>query len=101
MNLVRSSVLLTLVLAVVFAACTEQHDPRGHWKAIEQERVTANQPIAKLSDSGELLTGAALAGGKSAEENYNLYCANCHGAEGRGDGPGASTPPPRNFADAA
>jgi mono/diheme cytochrome c family protein len=60
----------------------------------------ANRPTAKLSDTGELLTGAALTGGKTAEENYTLYCANCHGAEGKGNGPGATAEPaPRDFTD--
>ncbi len=39
---------------------------------------------------------AAIAAGR---ERYGLFCASCHGAEGRGDGqpPGATDPPPYDF----
>ena len=100
-NLVRSSILVAMGIGFIFSACTEQHNPRPHWAQFEQERVASSQPRPHLSESGELLTGAALTGGKSAEENYNLYCANCHGVEGKGDGPGAGEPKPRNFTDLA
>jgi mono/diheme cytochrome c family protein len=38
-----------------------------------------------------------------AEENYQLYCVNCHGSEGKGDGILAETldVPPRNHTDAS
>lgn len=39
----------------------------------------------------------ATAAGSSAEYAFGLYCANCHGESGRGDGPktfGLSVPPP-------
>src|ERR1700733_7087561 len=34
-------------------------------------------------------------------QNYQAFCALCHGSGGRGDGPGATTLPikPRNFTD--
>ena len=96
------AVFLPLIVGLGSFACTEQHDPRPYWNQFEKEREAANQPEAKLSPTGELLTGAALAGGKTAEENFGLYCANCHGAEGMGNGPGATAnPPPRNFTDVA
>lgn len=100
-NLVRSSILVVMGIGFIFSACTEQHNPRPDWKRFEQERVASSPPSPRLSESGELLTGAALAGGKTAEQNYSLYCANCHGAEGRGDGPGAGEPMPRDLTDVA
>jgi len=41
--------------------------------------------------------------GAKGKEIYEIRCAPCHGAEGRGDGPAAAaiTPPPRNFRDPA
>ncbi len=38
-----------------------------------------------------------------AQQIFTTRCAVCHGAEGRGDGPGAAglTPKPRNYHDAA
>lgn len=43
---------------------------------------------------------AALAGDAAAgEEKYKLFCETCHGAAGKGDGPGAAglPTPPRDF----
>jgi cytochrome c oxidase cbb3-type subunit 3 len=39
----------------------------------------------------------------AAEGNYQLYCINCHGSEGKGDGMLAETldVPPRNHTDAS
>ena len=43
------------------------------------------------------LRGDASAGGQS----YQLYCATCHGREGKGDGPAApKNPAPANHSDA-
>ncbi len=43
----------------------------------------------------------SLAHAAPGEQIYNTYCANCHGAKGKGDGPaGASlNPKPANFTD--
>jgi len=37
----------------------------------------------------------------AAKQNYDTFCAKCHGATGKGDGPGAATlsTSPRNFTD--
>jgi high-affinity iron transporter len=45
---------------------------------------------------------AATAEEKGAKELYELRCAFCHGAEGKGDGPAGQmlSPPPTNFASA-
>src|SRR5262249_60669278 len=54
--------------------------------------------------AGTLLpsSGAGAADAGKGKATYELRCAPCHGAEGRGDGPVASglSPPPRNFHDA-
>jgi mono/diheme cytochrome c family protein len=41
------------------------------------------------------------AGLKRARENYQSYCAKCHGEQGKGDGPGAAmlNPKPRDYTD--
>jgi mono/diheme cytochrome c family protein len=47
-------------------------------------------PLAQETEGG----GNA---GITAERNFHLYCANCHGEDGRGEGPkvfGLSKPPP-------
>jgi mono/diheme cytochrome c family protein len=38
-----------------------------------------------------------------AKQNYDTFCVKCHGASGKGDGPGAATlaTKPRDFADCA
>lgn len=38
--------------------------------------------------AASLFASTALAA--SAEENYRFYCAQCHGLEGKGDGPNAT-----------
>lgn len=46
---------------------------------------------------------ASSAIAEEAAQNYQTFCALCHGSGGRGDGPGATTLPikPRNFTDCA
>lgn len=43
--------------------------------------------VAAFTLSLAATTGAIAA---TAEENYRFYCAQCHGLEGRGDGPNAT-----------
>jgi len=40
-----------------------------------------------------LLSGS-LAQAATSQENYNYYCAQCHGLEGKGDGPNATESQP-------
>src|ERR1700736_3596814 len=44
---------------------------------------------------------ASSAIAEEAAQNYQAFCALCHGSSGGGDGPGATTLPvkPRNFTD--
>jgi mono/diheme cytochrome c family protein len=39
----------------------------------------------------------------AAKDNYNTFCAKCHGPNGKGDGPAAASlhTPPRNYTDCA
>jgi cytochrome c553 len=47
--------------------------------------------------------GNQAASAAEAKEMFASRCAPCHGADGKGDGPGAAalTPKPRNYTDAA
>lgn len=60
------------------------------WRAPAEAKAMKN-PVAK---------GAGIKDGKAT---YDASCALCHGATGKGDGPGAAalTPKPRNLADKA
>ena len=51
----------------------------------------------------EVTTSAAGVDLAAANTVYQERCSACHGARGRGDGPGAAalTPKPRNYADAS
>ncbi len=101
----RSIVKLSVVLfASLFSvlACTEQHDPRGHWKQFEGERKIAHAAKPELSDDGTL-PGTSAAPKIDIAAKYATYCTMCHGAEGKGDGAAAGGMPvkARNFVDKA
>lgn len=92
--------LLKFALAMLMiSSCTEQHDPTSHWKQFDAERLQANKPIAKLTEQGKLPGDGEGAGGDSIEKKYQMFCASCHGAQGKGDGPAGAAldPKPRNF----
>lgn len=100
----RPEVVLSFVLVFLTSCkgCVEQHDPTSDWEKFEKESSHANQPDPKLMDDGSLPpkedAGDAVAA-NPIEQKYSNFCASCHGAEGRGDGPAGSAlkPPPRNF----
>src|SRR5574337_887015 len=51
--------------------------------------------IMAVSAALSLFTLCALSAyAATAEENYRFYCAQCHGLEGRGDGPNATKSQP-------
>src|SRR5262245_8262337 len=81
---------LVVVLALC-AACGKNDKPppptSGH----------PNEP----TESGPSQRKMASADPDQAEKLFMTVCAVCHGAEGRGDGPGAANlnPKPRNYTD--
>jgi mono/diheme cytochrome c family protein len=70
----------------------------------EDEMKSVLSTLALALVAGTLLIGVAsgadVAKGKAA---YNQYCASCHGATGKGDGPAAAAlnPKPRDLSDKA
>jgi mono/diheme cytochrome c family protein len=70
----------------------------------EDEMKSALTTLALTLAVGTLLmglaSGADVAKGKAA---YDQYCASCHGAAGKGDGPAAAAmnPKPRDLSDKA
>jgi len=88
----------------------------GHWNTAGHElagtlisqrlcpMLAQNAPQSSV-DPGAPTVAASPAPGEAGatRENYLLYCARCHGAGGRGDGPAAATleSKPEDFADCA
>ncbi len=83
----RPFLLVVGVLSAGLIASSQQAKP---------ESLSTSTIVTARSPS---VTGVAPTGG---EELYRDYCAVCHGAEGRGDGPAASSfdPPPPDLTDA-
>lgn len=98
--MVRKSICFLGALGVLATACTEQHDPRSHWRQFAGESALAHRDLPKLTAEGALPSGA---GGPTIETQYKTLCANCHGEKGDGKGPAglSLTPPPRAFVDKA
>jgi len=68
---------------------------------IDFAAVATAAAIAVISVAdAEDTQGAAM---KEAQEIFSTRCSVCHGASGKGDGPGSAAlnPKPRNFTDAA
>lgn len=75
-----------LALSALAAACSnEQSDTANGAAAADQSQTATITPAAR----------------QEAQQIFATRCAACHGAEGRGDGPGAAglTPKPRNYHD--
>lgn len=101
MGFLRKVPVFVLAAAPLFlVSCLEQYDPAKNNAKFAAEWKQSEQPVAKLTATGEL---PPVGGDKKvdAEERYTTICANCHGAKGNGDGPGglALNPKPRNFHD--
>jgi len=98
----RVSVFVLVLAPFLLVSCVEQYDPAKNNAKFAAEWHQAEQPLPKLTATGEI---PAVGGEKKvdAEERYATICANCHGAQGGGDGPGgaALVPKPRNFHDKA
>lgn len=108
-KILHVSSLVTCFFLTACNACTEQHDPRPVQSMIEVESATANRPRPLLNEDGSYPEPraesqdepATVAATNPAEQKYQLYCAACHGADGRADSPTAQAmnPRPRNFHD--
>lgn len=88
----RSKIVASMVVLVAFAliqGCSSS-EPAN-------EAGAPKGKSAKASAKG--IPAAAVAEAKSV---YSTRCATCHGATGRGDGPGSSNlnPKPRDYSDA-
>ena len=87
---------------LVLCACLDQYDPRPQWQKFAAERELAHRTYPVLAEDGTLPQPAKQLDPVAAvQEKYALYCSNCHGAKGGGDGVGgvALNPKPRNFRD--
>lgn len=83
--------IFTLMAVLALSACSEATpQPTTDAEAIPAEYAGKTNPLANNA-------GAAAAG----KNTYEMYCASCHGASGRGDGPaGASmSPSPANLVE--
>ncbi len=80
------------VLGVLAACGGEQGDASG-----------GSQAAAESAGSGEASAQVTADARQEAQQIFSTRCAVCHGAEGRGDGPGgtALVPKPRNYHDTA
>lgn len=50
--------------------------------------------LAAATMFGATLLSGSVAKAASVEENYRFYCSQCHGLEGKGDGPNATKSQP-------
>lgn len=77
----------TVFIALLLAAACTKSDPAPSTTKPSAKAPTTAAPVAAV-DPHELFTSR---------------CAPCHGASGKGDGPGAAalTPKPRNYTDVA
>lgn len=102
--LVISSLAFGMVLTAC-KSCVEQHDPRPDQARFKQEETFAKAEQT-LTPEGNIPAPPPKAGAVAmapGQEKFEQYCAACHGADGKADGPGAAAlnPKPRNFTDAA
>jgi len=89
---------LSLIMVLVASASQAWAQGHGH-----QEMMRPRVPADKLAEARALVNPLSSSP-EIVENGKTIYegkggCVNCHGASGRGDGPGAATlkPPPRVF----
>jgi mono/diheme cytochrome c family protein len=83
-------------MVVTAAACSKSEAPApSESHASTQAAAPVQTVAATASDNGPSTA--------QAKEIFNSRCAACHGADGKGNGPGAITlnPKPRNYHDKA
>ena len=88
--------VIALLLALASAGCGPSEEPASRPAAPVEPNEPAPAPEAEPPREARPVDAEA---GRS---HYALYCATCHGATGRGDGPVAASldPKPANHADA-
>ncbi len=92
--------VLTLVLSFALAACAKE-EQAGDMPPKAGAQAT---PTAGAAKTPAPATKPAKPDVKQqAKQIFNVRCAVCHGATGKGDGPGAAAlnPKPRDYSDAA
>lgn len=83
--------------------CMDQYNPAPYRQKLTQERETANTPIPKLTETGEIPkavdTGKNTAAVNPIDAKYTNFCSSCHGPDGKADTAmgKALNPKPRNF----
>ena len=79
-----------LVLALALAACGKNQSPPP----------PSSGPFG-ATESGPSKPTSQVAQGTRAEKMFNMICAQCHGADGAGNGPAAAalSVKPRNYTD--
>jgi mono/diheme cytochrome c family protein len=86
---VKTILFIALFVVISVSGCISEAEPKEH--IIPQEFIEMINPISATQNSIE-----------KGEKIYQVHCVQCHGPEGRGDGPQAMMfdPRPSNFYDA-
>jgi len=102
----KSLQLIVKILPMLaLSACLDQYNPRPFWAQLDQEEKLGNAAILTLAEGGELPfefgdEGEPVEEGEiDAAQLFASYCASCHGALGKADGPASTSlnPQPRNL----
>lgn len=95
---VHRSKRLVLALALITSACGETQPELREWQPSDHHTANAASPsdrrAAPPEDSAEDPEQTEI---RAATALFQTMCASCHGASGRGDGPGR--PPAASIAD--
>jgi len=90
-------------LSFILVLVASSSQALGQWHGHQQMMMMPRVPADKLEEA-RALTNPLAPSPEIVEQGKVIYegkggCVNCHGANGRGDGPGAATlnPPPRVF----
>jgi len=94
MRSIISSIGAVLVVALAVSACGKSGSDNS--QAAPGQATTSTTTTSATPASGDT---AAV----EARKTFDTVCAACHGADGKGDGPGAAAlePKPRNYTDKA
>ena len=79
------------------------YDPRPSWERFEKQRKIAHQKLPQLTEKGELPVATKVSDLAVAEnpidEKYALFCASCHGLDGRAQTAAGMAVKSRNLTD--